>query len=146
MRPFALLAATAIALAACNEGTKSEVSVENAYIRLSAVPGQPAAGYLTIEASADHEALTEISSPNARRVEMHETMTSGSMTMMKPIERIDVDGGEIAFSPGARHLMLFDVDPKVKPGGQAELILRFAHGDPVPVNAKVIAAGDDASH
>jgi copper(I)-binding protein len=142
------LAALSLGLAACGgHSTYEAVSIENPVIRLSAVAGQPAAGYLKIAATKDHLALTGVSAPRAAKVEMHETMASGAMSTMRPIERIDLaGGGEIRFAPGGRHLMLFGLDPKLKPGDHANLILHFARGDPVTASAAVIAAGDEPAH
>ena len=134
-------------LAACNSGSTVSVSVADPIIRLSPVSGQPAAGYLTVAATKDREALTGVSSPQAARIEMHETMSSGTMTMMRPLARIDLASNpEIVFAPGGRHLMIFGLDPKLKPGDSAQLVIHFAQGAPVTVAAKLIAAGDDAAH
>jgi len=148
MRLPILIAALSIALAGCgSRQPASAVTVERAYVRLSAVPGQPAAGYATITASPDRGALAGLSSSQAGRIEMHETMSAGSMTSMRPVERIDIRAGEaVLFAPGGRHLMLFDVDRTLKPGDRADLSLHFAHGPPVIVKARVIAAGDDAPY
>src|SRR5687768_5136939 len=100
--PLALLAG----LAGCDSGTRSAVTIDKAWIRLPAVSGRPASGYVTIAATPDRGALTGIASARAERIEMHETMISGSMTGMRPIARISLAGNpEIVFAPGGRHLM-----------------------------------------
>lgn len=145
-RPLLLLAALA-ALAGCNQGTRSQRSVSNAWIRLPAVAGQPAAGYATVTATADHIALKEVSSPKAGRVEMHETMTAGSMAGMKKLERIPVAGQpKIVFAPGGKHLMLFDLDPAMKAGDQADLVFRFENGGTSILPARVVSAGDESPY
>jgi copper(I)-binding protein len=146
IRPV-LFAALLFGLAGCNPGSHSTVTATDPVVRLSPVAGQPAAGYLRVSASADHQALTGVSSSQAARIEMHETMSSGTMTMMRPLARIDlVSNSEIVFAPGGRHLMIFGLDPKLKPGDSAQLVIHFAHGAPVTVAARLIAAGDDAAH
>jgi copper(I)-binding protein len=136
------------ALAGCGSGsTHSSVSIANPTIRLAPVSGRPAAGYVAVAATPDRGALVGVSSPRAARVEMHETIAHGTMTRMRPVERIDLaEEPEILFAPGGRHLMLIGVDPALKPGDRADLIFRFAKGDPVTASARVIGAGDDASH
>jgi copper(I)-binding protein len=144
MRPFVPLAAVLIGLAGCNShSTASEVSIRNPVVRLSPVAGQPAAGYLAVSATPDRGALTGVSSPGAARIEMHETMASGSMSTMRPTGPIDLKGGEIVFAPGGRHLMLFGVNANLKPGDHADLILHFAKGDPVTASARVIGPGEN---
>ncbi len=148
MRPLFPLAtaliAPALLLGACNgKSTSSTVSVRNPIVRLAAASNGPAAGYLTLSASKDHIALTAISSPKAAKVEMHETMSSGSMSSMRPLARIDVRYGEIVFAPGGRHLMLFGVDPALKPGDHIPLVLQFSNGGVAAVSARVIGPGDE---
>lgn len=146
MRAPALLIILA-ALAGCGSGsTHSSVTVEDAILRLPAVAGRPAAGYATVTATVDRGALTGVSSPRAKRVEMHSTRMTGSTAKMEPILAIESGDGVIVFAPGGRHLMLIEVDPALKPGDQAELTFRFEHGDPVTAPARVIGAGDDVAH
>ncbi|MGZ8997307.1 MAG: copper chaperone PCu(A)C [Allosphingosinicella sp.] len=138
------LIAPAILLAGCDgRSTGSTVAVRNPVIRLSAAPEGPAAGYLTLSASPDHVALVSVSSPKAAKIEMHETMSSGSMTSMRPLARIDVRYGEIVFASGGRHLMLFGVDPAIKPGDEIPLVLQFSNKGVAAVNARVIGPGDE---
>jgi copper(I)-binding protein len=144
-RPAVALIAPAILLAGCNaRTTSSEVSVRNPVVRLAAAPGAPAAGYFTMSASSDHVALESISSSKAERIEMHETMASGTMSSMRPLGRIPVkDREEIVFAPGGRHLMLFGVDPKLKSGDHIPLILHFSKGGVAKVSARVVAPGEE---
>ena len=145
MRLPVLLLAVLAALAGCNPETGSSRSVSNAWIRLPAVAGRPAAGYVTIAATPDHRALVSVSSPRAGRIEMHETMRHGSMTGMKKTDRIDlVKAREIVFAPGGRHLMLFDMDPALKPGAKADLVFHFENGATSTLPARVVAAGDES--
>jgi copper(I)-binding protein len=149
MRPLIPLAAALIApallLAGCNaRSTSSTVSIRNPVVRLPAAPGGPAAGYFTMFASTDHVALASISSPKADRIEMHETMSSGSMSSMRPLERIAVKNGEeIVFAPGGRHLMLFGVDPALKPGDHIPLVLHFSKSGVAAISARVVGPGEE---
>ena len=140
-----LLLTLLFALAACRFGqTHSSVSIADAMIRLPAVPGRPAAGYAAVAATKDRGALIGVSSSRAARVEMHETVRSGSGMAMRKVDRISfAEAPEIVFAPGGRHLMLIDLDPALKPGDRADLTFRFANGDPITASARVIGAGDD---
>jgi copper(I)-binding protein len=147
MRLVVLLLIALAALSGCDNGTRSEVTISNGWIRLPAVAGQPAAGYFTIEASDDHGALVRITSSRAGRIEMHKTRMSGSMAGMEKVERIEVKRGrEIAFAPGGRHLMLFDVDPTLKAGDKADLIFHFERGTTASFDASVVGPGDGSPH
>lgn len=132
------------ALGACGS---NEAPVPTATVRLAAAPGRPAAGYLTLQIEGDRGALVSVTSPQAGRIEMHETMNRGGMSEMRSIERIPVrDGETLAFAPGGHHLMLFDVDQAVRAGGRIDLVLNFERGAPVTLAAKVAAPGEHVGH
>lgn len=131
-----------LALAGCG---RSEAPDPPATVRLAAVPGRPAAGYFAYRVRGNRGALVSVSSPQAGRIEMHETMTSGTMTSMRPLTRIPVrDGETLRFVSGGRHLMLYDVDARVRPGGRIVLTLNFERGAPEQLAALATSAGGDA--
>jgi copper(I)-binding protein len=142
-RAVPILAALA-ALAACGNPEPAATPSASATIRLPAVPGRPAAGYVSLAVHGDRGALLSVSSPQAGRVEMHETMTQGNMSSMRPLGRIPVrDGETIAFAPGGRHLMLFDLDRRVAAGGRVNLLFNFERGGAQIVSALVVPTGGD---
>lgn len=119
------------------------VTVEEAWIRLPAVPGRPAAGYFTAEATSESESIVSVSTPNGR-IELHESMTHGGMSSMRPMASVDFERVEpLVFEPGGKHLMLFDLDPALKSGDTVALAFRFSKAPPVTVEAEVRAAGED---
>lgn len=145
MKRLVPFVAVLLTLAGCGDSRRDVDIIAPPYVRLAAVPGRPAAGYLALPVHGDRGALVSVASPQAGRVEMHETMASGTMASMRPIARLPVRDGEmLAFSPGGRHLMLFDLDPAIRPGGRIRLILTFERGTPLPLDAHVIAAGSEA--
>ncbi len=144
LRLVPLLAAL-LALSGCGGGGDSEVrSAVQATVRLAPVPGRPAAGYFTLEIDGDRGALLSVTSPRAGRIEMHETMSRGNMSEMRPLRRIPVRGGEVlSLRPGGRHLMLFDLDRRVAAGGRIDLVLHFERGAPVILSAMLVPTGGD---
>lgn len=143
-----MLPLAAFALAACQpkaEPKSADVRVDDAWVRLSPVAGNPAAAYFTVHGGAQADRLVAVASAKAGRVELHENgMDAGTMTM-RPIDGADVPaGGEVKFAPGGNHAMLFDVAADVKPGGEMPLTFRFASGKTVDVAARTQAAGDAA--
>lgn len=153
MKRLVPIMAALLALAACGQAAHHDhnEAAANAtaaspgpIVRLAAVPGRPAAGYFDYRVAGDRGALLSVSSPQAARVEMHETMTTGTMSEMRAIERIPVrDGDTLRFTPGGRHLMLFDIARDVPAGGRIDLILHFERGDPVTVSATLVPTGGD---
>ena len=137
MAPLALAALTA-----CHHhGHK--LHVDKAWVRLAAVPGNPAAAYFTIHGGKAPSRLIAIDSQAAGSAELHRSMKAGDMASMQRVDGVDVPAqGTIAFAPGGYHVMLFGIGARVKPGDTLPLVARFAKGDPMEVSAKVVGAGD----
>ncbi len=118
--------------------------VSGAWVRLAAVPGRPAAGYFTLTAGATPIELVTVASPLAR-AEVHGMSMAGGVMRMDALPSVRVAANaKVGFAPGGRHLMLFDVPARVKPGATLPLVFRFADGAVVKVDAAVRAAGADA--
>lgn len=151
-------------LAACGTAAEApaEPQVQKAWVRLPAVPGRPVAGYLTLVGGTRDATLVAVTTPAAARTELHETMKmdapgapdhaghegmagmSGATTM-RPVKALPLPAGQtVKLAPGGLHLMLFDVDAKVGPGGVVPLRLEFADGRTLETQAKAVAAGDAA--
>jgi periplasmic copper chaperone A len=141
--PLATIAAACLILASC-EASESEprVTVEEARVTLPAVEGRPGAAYFTAEAAALPEAIVAVTAPWPTRIEMHESMASGGMASMQPIPTAPFEAGKLlVFEPGGKHLMLFNLDPAVKPGDALPLTFRFAKAPPATVQAEVLGPG-----
>jgi copper(I)-binding protein len=140
MRMTVPILAVAAALTGCGQTSDSACVTEAApSIRLPAVPGGPGAGYFQISSES---ALVSVSSPRVQRIEMHETMSSGQMSAMRPLARATAGSCGIVFSPGGRHLMLFGIDPTVRPGDQVPLVMQFERGPARTLSATVRNAGN----
>lgn len=141
MRQFLFPAVVALALAGCNQ--PREIAVTDGWVRLAAAPGRPAAAYFTLTGGAADATLISVTSSVAIRAELHESMRSGPGMTMKPIAQLSLPaGGKLGFAPGGRHVMLFDVNPAVKPGGTVPLEFTFADGLRLAYVARAVAAGD----
>ncbi len=141
--PFAIVAAT-LAIAGCAQ--EKQLYVSGAWVRLAAVQGRPAAAYFTIHGGPTDAALISVSTDVAIKSEMHETKTlpGGAMTM-DAVKSVPVPALKpVAFAPGGKHVMLFDVNPGIKPGAAITFIFTFADGLRIEKDAQVIAAGDPA--
>lgn len=130
--------------ASASAATPGGPAVTAAWVRLAAVPGRPAAGYLTLRAGGKDAELVSVASPLAR-VEMHSMSMAGGVMRMDKLPSVRVAAGTTAtFAPGGNHLMLFDVPASVRPGAMLPLVLRFADGRTVRVEARAQAPGDAA--
>jgi len=143
------LAAIAL-LAGCQQA--SEVGADHAWVRLPGVAGRPGAAYFTIHGGAKPTTLVAVSAPFAIRAEMHESMPDMSMPMdhgtgsamtMAPVKDVAVPArADVAFAPGGKHVMLFDMAPRVQSGDTVPLTLAFANGRKIDVKAQVVGAGE----
>ena len=141
MRALTLLAA--LLLAGC--GQSRQLSVTNAWVRLAAAPGRPAAAYFTLHGGPTDATLVNVTTDVAIRTEMHESKdANGQMTMAK-LASVKVPAmTDVAFAPGGRHVMVFDVNPSIKPGAKMTFTFTFADATRILQDATVIAAGSPA--
>jgi copper(I)-binding protein len=140
---FLSLAIAAAALAGC--GGPKQLTVFDAWVRLAAVKGRPAAAYFTVHGGPAPATLINVTSDVAIRSEMHRSMNAGGMASMTPLDRVAIPAdNDVSFTPGGRHVMLFDINPGIKPGSTMTLTFTFANGDRIPLAANVVGAGDPA--
>ena len=129
------------ALAGCQQ--PSATAATDGWVRLAAAPGRPAAAYFTLTGGPTDQTLLSVTSPLAIRSELHESMRAGPGMTMRPIGQLALPArGRIVFAPGGKHVMLFDVNAAVKPGGQVPLEFTFTDGSRLRSSALAIAAGD----
>jgi copper(I)-binding protein len=128
----------AVSLVAC-AGSPGLLKVSDAWVRAVADVGQPSAAYLVIaNGTGAADALLSVSTPAAGMAGLHETMTSGGMTSMTEIPRIDVPAGStVQLAPGGRHVMLMQLSAPLVAGAKVELDLVFEHAGRVVVQAEV---------
>ncbi|CAN5313938.1 hypothetical protein BH09PSE3_BH09PSE3_24240 [soil metagenome] len=161
-RKFALIALAVLAVGGCKE--KPVLNVTDVFVRLPAVPRGPAAAYFTVHGGPVADRLTEVTSENAIRAEIHESINSSSMnsgstdgdghgsdthgsakiSSMKPIESgVEIPAKSIVkFEPGGKHVMFFDVNPALQPPRAMPITFIFAGGDRIVVNATLKRAGE----
>ncbi len=104
-----------------------------------AAAGTTGVGYMTL---ANHgrapDALVSVASPVARKVEMHSSSMAGGIMRMDRQEKVAVPpGGQVAFAPGAYHLMLVGLTKPLKAGDSVHATLTFASGAKLKVDFKV---------
>ncbi|MES2753914.1 MAG: copper chaperone PCu(A)C [Pseudomonadota bacterium] len=137
LAPICLFAA----LGGCQQA--KEITISDGWLRLAAAPGRPAAAYFTLHGGATDATLLSVTSPVAIRTELHESMKQGAAMTMRPLQQVALPAGQtVTFAPGGKHLMVFDVNPVVKPGGGAQLEFTFADGLRLQYTVKAVGAGD----
>ena len=107
-------------------------------------PGQTnSAAYMTlVNTSASPHTVVEISSPQARAVEIHESWQVDGMWRMRRLAELPVPaGGKAVLQPGGVHLMVFGLVHRPLPGEKISFQLRLDNGETVSVEAEVRAPG-----
>lgn len=139
---YAAMTVLAAGLASCSGGS----SVEDPWVRLPAVPGRPAAAYVTLHGGNSDDALVAVTAPAATRIELHQSMRGhGPMDTMHPVDRVPLPAGaKVRLSPGGTHAMIFGLSGDLRPGQTLPMTFRFAGGRTVAAEALLIAAGDPA--
>ncbi|MEH3158007.1 MAG: copper chaperone PCu(A)C [Sphingomonas taxi] len=142
--PAGILLASALAASLAGCSGPKRVTVDDAWIRLPAVPGRPGAAYFTLHGGPSDATLIDVSADIAIRAEMHESMTgAGGMAGMKPLASVAVPARtDVVFAPGGRHVMLFDINPKAKRGRIYNLTLNFSNGGRLYAPVTVVGPGD----
>lgn len=149
MRRAALLGAAGagvlgIALAACGStapaakaapASPAKISVSGAYVPLSATPDMAVAYFDISNTGGSDDRLLGVTSPDAQSAEM-DLSTATSMTAISG--GVDVPAhATTAFARDGRHVMLMDLSPAPRLGGQVELRLTFQHSGTITVRATV---------
>ncbi len=138
------LSVALLSLAGCTQPPPA-LSVDKGYIRLNAVPSRPAVAYFTIHGGTSDVTLLSVSTPVSVKSELHESMNHAGMAMMKPIGDFPVRAGSTnVFAPGGKHLMVFDMNPGIKPGRAVKLTFTFSNNQRIDLGVPTIAAGAPA--
>ena len=120
------------------------IALTEARVQLPAVSGRPGAAYFTVsQANGTPRAIAAVDVEMAGRAEMHETVKSGETSTMKPLTSVPLEPGQsVEFSPGGKHVMLFDLDPKLRFADEVELTVTFEGGDKATAKAKVATVNE----
>ena len=84
---FGIALAAAALLAGCHAHAPDGPVASDAWVRLAAVPGRPAAAYFKLRGGAAADRLVAVASPAATRAELHEGGMEGSMMTMRPLRK-----------------------------------------------------------
>ena len=144
-----LIACVTAGLMACTPPTEifEGLVVSNATVKAPMKGRNVTAGYFEITNHSDvDDALIDVSSLEAERVEMHKTEVVDNVSKMRRQVSIDIPAGEtVTFQPGGLHLMLFGVD---FPEGTQDvtITLKFKHADAMTIVAELGGTENHAHH
>lgn len=118
-----------------------DIVIEQPWSR--ATPVKTGGAYMTLRNNGDAaDKLVKIASPDAERVEIHETKVEGGMAMMRPVAGIELKRrASVQLKPGGLHVMLMGLRRPLKEGEHIKLVLTFERAGTIEIEARVEKAG-----
>jgi copper(I)-binding protein len=102
------------------------IHVMQPQIRASLGNVPTAAAYLTLHNMGAADRLVGASCTCATAVSLHTTVEQAGVARMVEEKTVTVPaGGQVAFAPGGRHLMLTGLKAPLRAGAKADIVLRF---------------------
>jgi periplasmic copper chaperone A len=141
---FALAAGGAAALAGLAAAAQDGgLRIHEPWSRATPGGARVGVGYLVVEnRGTAPDRLLGGASEIAGRVEIHETVTEGGVSRMRPLEALPVaPGGRVELRPGGLHVMFMDLKRPLKEGERFAATLRFERAGAVPVEFAVRSIG-----
>jgi copper(I)-binding protein len=142
LRTLSILTAVALCSPAL---AQAPMTVENAWIPLSAPGLQVHAAYMTIlnHGAADQDILAA-TSPDYERTELHRSVIENGVSTMRTVERVTVPAnGCVELAPAGLHLMLIGPQRPLVPDSHVHIVLRLSGGEELEVSA-VVRRREDA--
>ncbi len=118
------------------------ISVQHPWARATS-PSQSVGGaFLSLTNTGAADSLVSASSPDADRVELHQTVEQNGVMKMLPIPKLPLATGQtVELKPGSYHLMILGLKHPLTPGTSFPVTLNFDEAAPVTVSVDVTTAG-----
>jgi periplasmic copper chaperone A len=117
--------ATSLVLASAAMAQTSQLEVSNAWARATPGKAENGAAYLTIQ-SPTSDRLMSVSSPVAKKAELHSMSMEGMVMKMRPLAGVDIPAGQpVTLKPGGQHIMLEGLGAPLREGQSFPLTLTF---------------------
>ncbi len=142
MRHYAIVSFVALLLYGC---AKQPLSISDAYVRAPVAERDVTAAFMTIDNNSQTAIkLQGASSPDAKRVELHQHTHTDGMMRMRQVEHIDIPAqATVALEPGGYHMMLIGITAELRDQKNVELSLNFSNGETLKLTAPLRSVLDD---
>jgi periplasmic copper chaperone A len=118
-----------------------QLEVGNAWARATPAKAENGVAYLTIRTSTA-DRLVSVSSPVAKKAELHTMEMSGMVMKMRPLAGLDIPAGQsVTLKPGGEHIMLMGLNGPLREGQSFPLTLTFEKAGAREVTAAVEKPG-----
>jgi periplasmic copper chaperone A len=117
--------AAGLVVASAAMAQTSQLEVTNAWARATPGKAENGAAYLTIQSPAA-DRLVSVSSPVAKKAELHTMSMEGMVMKMRPLAGLDIPAGQpVTLKPGGEHIMLEGLGAPLREGQSFPLTLTF---------------------
>jgi copper(I)-binding protein len=122
---------------------RGDVQVRHPWSRATPPGAKIGVGFMEIRnRGSTPDRLLAITTPAARRVEMHVTRREGDVLKMRQVESFDIPARErLELRPGGGHLMLVDLVQPLKKGERVPMTLRFERAGELELELEVQELG-----
>jgi periplasmic copper chaperone A len=119
-----VVAASLVAVGAALAQT-AQLEVATAWARATPAKAENGVAFLTIR-SPTADRLLSVSSPAAKKAELHTMEMSGVVMKMRPLASLDIPAGQpVTLKPGGEHIMLLGLNGPLHEGQSFPLTLTF---------------------
>lgn len=113
------------------------VEITDAWARATPAGAETGAAYLTL-LSPSGDRLTEITSPVADKIRLHQMTNDGGIMRMRDVAALELPPGKpVTLKPGGLHIMMTGLKQPLRPGQSVKLTLRFEKSGAREVRAAV---------
>ena len=137
-----LLAVAACLVVACVALAQTgQLEVSNAWARATPAKAENGVAFLTIRTPTP-DRLVSVSSPVAKKAELHTMEMAGMVMKMRPLAGLDIPAGQfVTLKPGGEHIMLMGLNGPLREGQSFPLTLTFEKAGAREVTVPVEKAG-----
>jgi periplasmic copper chaperone A len=126
MAGFKLIAVAAfLSIATAAFAQTGQLEISNAWARATPAKAENGVAYLTIR-SPTSDRLVSVSSPVAKKAELHTMSMEGMVMKMRPLASLDIPAGQpVTLKPSGEHIMLLGLSGQLREGQSFPLTLTF---------------------
>jgi copper(I)-binding protein len=137
-----LAAATCIVIAGVALAqTTGQLELTSPWARATPPKAENGVAYLTIR-SPTADRLLSVSSPAAKKAELHTMSMEGMVMKMRPVASLDIPAGQpVTLKPGGEHIMLLGLKEPLHEGKSFPLTLTFEKAGSREVTVEVEKPG-----
>jgi periplasmic copper chaperone A len=136
-----LVVAACLVVASPALAQTGQLEVSDAWARATPAKAENGVAYLTIRTPTP-DRLVSVSSPVAKKAELHTMEMAGMVMKMRPLAGLDIPAGQsVTLKPGGEHIMLMGLNGPLREGQSFPLTLTFEKAGAREVTVPVEKAG-----